>query len=92
MNYALSKLDETGGYAALGQGGHGLADLGTLSVSANTYTTGFGTMEQRVNERATGKFMQFDAATNLELGKLLPKKLGLIHTIVCKYQPNYPYT
>ncbi len=73
----LSKLDESGGYAALGRVDIGLADLGTLSVSANTYTAGFGTLEQRVNERARENFMQFDAASNLELGKLLPKKLGL---------------
>ncbi len=73
----LSKLDETGGYAALGRVDMGLADLGTLSISANTYTTGFGTIEQRVNERARDNYVQFDAASNLELGKLLPKKLGL---------------
>ncbi len=73
----LSKLDEHGGYAALGRVDVGLADLGTLSVSANTYTAGFGTLEQRVNERARENFMQFDAAANLELGKILPKKLGL---------------
>jgi cell surface protein SprA len=73
----LSKLDEKGGYAALGRVDIGLADLGNISVSANTYTTGFGTLEQRVNERARENFTQIDAATNLELGKLLPKKLGL---------------
>ena len=73
----LSKLDETGGYAALGRVDVGLADLGTLSISANTYSAGFGTLEQRVNERARENFLQFDAAANLELGKLLPKKLGL---------------
>ena len=73
----LSKLDEKGGYAALGRVDIGLADLGTLSVSANTYTAGFGTLEQRVNERSRENFMQFDAATNLELGKMLPKKLNI---------------
>ncbi len=73
----LSKLDEKGGYAALGRVDVGLADLGNLTVSVNTYTTGFGTLEQRVNERARENFWQFDAATNLELGKLLPKNVGL---------------
>ncbi|HEX8334946.1 MAG TPA: cell surface protein SprA [Segetibacter sp.] len=73
----FSRLDEEGGYAALGRVDVGLADLGNLSISASTYTTGFGTLEQRVNERARENFSQFDAATNLELGKLLPKGLGL---------------
>jgi len=73
----LSKLDESGGYAALGRVDIGLADLGTIAVSANTYSAGFGTIEQRVNERSRESFLQFDVAANLELGKLLPKKLGL---------------
>ena len=73
----LSKLNEQGGYAATGRVDIGLADLGTLAISASTHTVGFGTLEQRVNERAKEDFMQYDIATNLELGKLLPKKIGL---------------
>ena len=73
----LSKLNETGGYAATGRIDIGLADLGTIAISASTHTTGFGTLEQRINERAREDLMQYDIATNLELGKLLPKKLGI---------------
>jgi cell surface protein SprA len=73
----LSKLNEKGGYAATGRVDVALADLGTLAVSASTHTTGFGTLEQRVNERARENFMQYDIATNLEMGKLLPKSLGI---------------
>ncbi|MGI8635697.1 MAG: cell surface protein SprA, partial [Segetibacter sp.] len=73
----LSKLDEKGGYAATGRVDVALADLGTLAVSASTHTTGFGTLEQRVNERARENFMQYDISTNLEMGKLLPKSLGI---------------
>jgi cell surface protein SprA len=42
----LSSLDEGGGYAALGRVDVNLADLGTISISANTHTKGFGTLEQ----------------------------------------------
>lgn len=73
----LSRLDEQGGYAALGRVDMQLADLGTLSVSANTYTAGFGTIEQQVNERARQNLLQFDAALNIDAGKLLPKKAGI---------------
>ncbi|WP_018613641.1 cell surface protein SprA [Segetibacter koreensis] len=73
----LSKLNEKGGYAATGRVDVALADLGTVALSANTYTTGFGTLEQRVNERARENFMQYDAAANLELGRLLPKKFNI---------------
>ena len=73
----LGELNESGGYAALGRVDVKLADLGTLYVSGSVRTTGFGTIEQRVNERAREDMSQFDVATNLELGKLLPQKAGV---------------
>ena len=73
----LSSIDEHGGWAALARVDAVLGDLGTISLSANTHTNGFGTLEQRVTERYKENFLQFDAAANLELGKLLPKKAGL---------------
>ena len=73
----LSSLDETGGYAALGRVDVNLSDLGTVSLSGNVHSNGFGTLEQRVNDRYKDDLFQFDVATSLELGKLLPKKLGI---------------
>ncbi|MEO8412311.1 MAG: cell surface protein SprA [Ginsengibacter sp.] len=73
----LSSLDEKGGWAALGRVDANLADLGTVSVSANTHSNGFGTLEQGVDQRYKDYFLQFDAAANLELGKLLPKNAAL---------------
>ncbi|MDQ6762557.1 MAG: cell surface protein SprA, partial [Bacteroidota bacterium] len=73
----LSSLDEKGGWAGLARIDANLADLGTITVSANTHSNGFGTLEQRVNERFRDYFLQFDAAANLELGKLLPKNAAL---------------
>jgi len=73
----LGGLNEKGGYAALGRVDIKLADLGTLYVSGSTRSAGFGTIEQRVNERAKEGVSQFDMATNLELGKLLPQKAGM---------------
>ncbi|MEO6134464.1 MAG: cell surface protein SprA, partial [Ginsengibacter sp.] len=73
----LSSLDENGAWASLARVDVNLADLGTISLSANTHSKGFGTLEQRVNERFQDNFVQFDATTNLELGKLLPKSAAL---------------
>jgi cell surface protein SprA len=70
----LSQLDENGAYAALARVDIQLADLGSISLSANTYTQGFGTIEQRVNERARDNMFQFDAAATIDAGKLVPKK------------------
>ena len=73
----LSQIDEKGGWAALGRVDLALADFGTLTFSGNMHTIGFGTLEQRVNERARDNFTQFDAAANLQLGKLLPRGVGI---------------
>ena len=54
-----------------------LADLGTLYVSGSVRSAGFGTIEQRVNERSRENLTQFDVATNLELGRLLPEEAAM---------------
>ncbi len=73
----LSSLDEKGGWASLGRVDANLADLGTVSVSANTHSNGFGTLDQGISDRFKDNFVQFDAAATLELGKLLPKSAGI---------------
>jgi cell surface protein SprA len=73
----LSKLDEKGGWAALGRVDIRLADLGNLSFTGSTRGKGFGTLEQRVNERSREDFYQFDMSANLDLGKLVPKQAAL---------------
>jgi cell surface protein SprA len=73
----MSSINEQGGYAAMARVDMTLADLGTITGSFSTHTTGFGTLEQRVNDRYRDNLTQFDVATNLELGKLLPKSAGI---------------
>ncbi|SFO16556.1 cell surface protein SprA [Chitinophaga sp. YR627] len=93
----LSGLDEKGGYAGMGRVDVQLADLGTVSVSGNMHTAGFGNLDQRVNERFRDNYLQYDAAANLDLGKLLPKKTGLSIPVYAGYSqavstPEYdPY-
>ena len=45
---------------------------------------GFGTLEQRVNERSREDFTQFDVSYQSGLGKLLPKMQALSDTGVCQ--------
>ncbi len=81
----LSSIDEKGGYAALARVDFTLADLGTLSLSGNMHTQGFGTLEQKVNERYRDNFYQYDVALNMELGKLLPKKAAISIPMFAEY-------
>jgi cell surface protein SprA len=93
----LSSIDEKGGGAALVRMDLNLADLGTISLSGNMHTSGFGSLEQTVNERYRDNFTQFDATANLELGKLLPAKAALSIPVFASYSqavstPEYdPY-
>jgi cell surface protein SprA len=93
----LISLDEHGGYAALGRVDLNLSDLGTISFSGNVHSAGFGTLEQRVNERYRDNFTQFDVSANMELGKLLPKKAAISLPMFASYtqaisKPEYdPY-
>ena len=70
----LSELDERGSWAALGRMDLVMADLGTLAVSVNNRTAGFGTIEQSMNQRAVTGLTQVDVAANIDAGKLLPKQ------------------
>jgi cell surface protein SprA len=73
----LSNLDERSAWAALGRMDLVLADLGTMAVSVNNRTSGFGSIEQKMNERSKTGFTQLDIATNIDAGKLLPKQAQL---------------
>ncbi|NOT51515.1 MAG: cell surface protein SprA [Chitinophagaceae bacterium] len=73
----LSQLDENGGWAALARIDLRLADLGGITLSATGRTRGFGTLEQRVNERSREDVYTLDITGTIEASKLLPKKWGL---------------
>ena len=73
----LSGLDERGGVAGLARLDLQLADFGSVTTSVSHTGIGWGQIEQRVGERALEAVTQYDVATNMELGKLLPEKTGL---------------
>ncbi|HYM93024.1 MAG TPA: cell surface protein SprA, partial [Chitinophagaceae bacterium] len=73
----LSKLNEKGGWAALGRMDIRLADLGTFSLSGTAKSIGFGTLEDGVNQRSRENLYTIDASTTMDAGKLLPKKVGI---------------
>ncbi|MGN6294774.1 MAG: cell surface protein SprA [Chitinophagaceae bacterium] len=73
----FSNMDEKGGWAALGRVDIKLADLGSITLAGTAKSRGFGTLEQRVNERSREDVRTFDVSANIDAGKLLPKKLGI---------------
>jgi cell surface protein SprA len=81
----LSEMDEHGSWAALGRMDLVLADLGTIAVSVNSRTAGFGSIEQKTNDRAKTGITQVDIATNIEAGKLLPKQVKVSIPVYAGY-------
>lgn len=73
----LTDFDEKGGWAATARVNANLADLGNVVVSGMHSTAGFGSIESKIADRQQETTSQFDVATNIEVGKLLPKKANI---------------
>jgi cell surface protein SprA len=73
----LTDISEKGGWAVVGKVDTKLADIGTLSLAGSNRSAGWGTLDQNTSQRSYENDLELDAATNLELGKLLPRKAGI---------------
>ena len=84
----LSAINENGGWGALARMDMNLADLGTVTGSISSHSHGFGTLEQKADERYKDDLTQYDIAANLELGKLLPKKAAISIPVFASYSQS----
>ncbi len=73
----VAGMDEQPGYAAAGQANLQIADLGNVKLGGSMHTIGYGNIDQKVDQRYRDNFYAYDAASNLNLGKLLPQSVGL---------------
>ncbi len=73
----LADMDNKGGMAAVINLDSNLADFATVSAVGKMSTAGFGALEEGPNERSREDIQQYNLVTNVNLGKLLPKKWGV---------------
>ena len=73
----LAGLDNNGGWAAIAALDANVADFANVSATANTSTSGFGTIDQLPNERSREDAISYDVVTNVNVGQLFPKQWGL---------------
>ncbi len=73
----MTGLNETPGYAATGKVNMQLADLGNVHLGGSMHTQGYGNIDQKLQQRQRDNFYQWDANTNLAVGKLLPRSWGV---------------
>ena len=70
----LTDFNNDGGWAVNARTQIRLADLGTVSVAGASSQPGFGSIEQKVDQRSKEEINQIDVSSNIELGKLFPEK------------------
>ena len=73
----LSEFNEKGGWAAIARLNANLADFATVAVAGNISTPGWGTVEQRVQERQQETKLGFDANSTVQMGKFFPENWGV---------------
>jgi len=73
----VAEFDNKGGWAAVVNADANFADFADVSIAARANSDGFGSLEQRVQERSQEDVKQYDIVTNVNLGQLLPKKAGI---------------
>ena len=73
----VNGFDERGGSAALARLDMQLADFGTITLSGNYSSIGWGSLDQKVAQRAREEVIQYDVAGSFELGKFLPEESGI---------------
>jgi cell surface protein SprA len=97
----LTDFNNKPGWAGTGRLEANLNDLGRVMMSGSFTSAGFGSIDQKVNAISQDNVSNYAIATDLDLGKLLPKTTGLklpVHfdygkgNITPKYNPLNPDT
>ena len=70
----MAELENKGGWAGIAAVDLNAADFMDMSVTGKISTVGFGSVEQKPNERNREEVKQLDAMMNINAGKLFPKK------------------
>ncbi len=81
----LSDFNEHGGWAVNGRATLKLADFGNVTFAGNTSQPGFGSIEQKVQERQQEQIIQYDVSTNLQMGKFFKQESGVNIPVFMNY-------
>ncbi len=78
-------FDQTSGEAAVAQLNAKLADFATVTASGRIETFGFGSVQQRIGERARATTTEFGISSNILVDKLLPQQWGFSIPLYVNY-------
>jgi len=81
----LTDFNEEGGWAANGRATLKLADFGNVTFAGNTSQPGFGSIEQKVQERQQEQIINYNLSTNLQMGKFFKQESGVNIPVFASY-------
>ena len=84
----LTGLNEQGGVAGLARLNMKLADFGNISMSTNYSSVGWGSIEQKVQQRNKEAILQYDIAADFELGRFLPEDANIDIPFFAQYSAD----
>ena len=93
----LAEFNEKGGWAGRANANIGMSDIATINLGGQIETAGFGSIDQSLTERRMDDYYQYNVATTVDLGRLLPEKAKLKAPLFYSYSkeivsPEYdPY-
>mgnify|MGYP003343133374 FL=1 len=85
----VKEIANKGGWASLANVQMQLADFGQLNLSGTVRTIGFGDVDKKLNDRSLSTNLNYDIASNLELGKFFPKKSGVSIPMYIGYSESF---
>ncbi|MEG1585262.1 MAG: cell surface protein SprA [Bacteroidales bacterium] len=93
----LAEFNEKGGWAGRANANIGVSDIATINLGGQIETAGFGSIDQSLTERRMDDYYQYNIATTVDVGRLLPEKAKLKAPLFYSYSkeivsPEYdPY-
>ena len=84
----LTQFNEDGGWAGNANLFVGLSDLGTVNLTGRKETAGFGGLDQGIMDRNLDDKYQYSISTQVDFGRLLPKKSKVSIPFYYSYQKD----
>ncbi len=73
----VTDFDESGGWAAKANVNLTMSDIATFNVGAHVETSGFGGVDQSLNDRRMDDYQQFSFAMQVDAGRFFPEAVKL---------------
>ncbi|MDE7411141.1 MAG: cell surface protein SprA [Paramuribaculum sp.] len=81
----VTDFESSGGWAADATASLSLSDLATLNLGTHYETSGFGGVDQGLNERRMDDYLRYNFAIQTDLGRFLPESVKLRAPIFYSY-------